>query len=204
MRVVNRLFGVVAASVLVAGAADAQSCMGYPGFGSAGKNVSVQAYLPDGATTVLGQLNAGKDGGLFYGVNAGFSSIDGLDETPITIGGLIGTQRASGKLNWCPLATAAYRTEFKDINVAGGISAAFDVLSGSMFTLAPFGSVKYNYVKYDQPVFGDDSDSFLLYGVGLAFRLTNGIVLAPSLDFSSQDGADEMLGLRVSLPLGGR
>jgi hypothetical protein len=200
MRVVNRLFGVVAASVLVAGAADAQSCMGYPGFGSAGKNVSVQAYLPDGATTVLGQLNAGKDGGLFYGVNAGFTSIDGADQTPITIGGLIGTQRASGKLNWCPMATASYRTEIKDINVAGGISAAFDVVSSTMFTLAPFGSVGYNFQKPDV----GDSDSFLIYGVGLAFRLTNGIVLAPSLDMTSQEGSDSVLGLRVSLPLGGR
>ncbi len=200
MRVVNRLFGLVAASAIVASAAQAQSCLGYPSFGSAGKNVSAQAYLPDGATTVLAQLNVGKDQGMFWGVNAGFTSIDGMDETPITVGGMLGTQRASGTINWCPLATASYRTEFKDINVAGGIAASIDMMTGSSFSLSPFASARFNYWKPDV----GDADSFLLYGVGLAFRLNNGIVLAPSIDLSSQDGADEQLGIRISLPLGGR
>jgi hypothetical protein len=200
MRVVNRLVGVVAASVLAAGALEAQACMGYPSFGGGGKNVSAQAYLPDGATTVLGQFNLGKDNGNFGGLQLGFTSIDGADVTPLTVGGVAGIERTTGKVSWCPLATAQYRTEFEDINLAGGISAAVDIFSAGSFTLAPFASARLNYFMPDI----GDNDSFLLYGLGVAFRLNNGIVLAPSLDFSSQSGADEVLGLRVSLPLGGR
>ena len=200
MRVVNRLVGVVASSVLAAGALEAQACLGYPAFGGGGKNVSAQAYLPDGATTVLGQFNLGKDNGNFAGLQVGFTSINGADVTPLTVGGLAGIERSSGKISYCPLATAQYRTEFKDINASAGIGAAVDIFSAGSFTLAPFASARFNYFMPDV----GDNDSFLLYGVGVAFRLNNGIVLAPSLDFSSQDGADELLGLRISLPLGGR
>ena len=197
MRVVNRLFGLVAASVLVAGAAEAQSCMGFPSFGSAGKNVSAQAYLPDGATTVLGQLNMGKDGGHFAGINAGFTT--GADETPITVGGLFGVQRSTGKINWCPVGDLSYRTELKDINAGLSLAASFEAMSGGAFALAPFGSIGLNYAKPSE----GDANGWLRYGVGVAFRLTNGIVLAPSLDFTSQEGSSELLGLRISLPLGG-
>jgi hypothetical protein len=199
MRVVNRLFGLVAASVLVAGAADAQSCMGFPSFGSAGKNVSAQAYLPDGATTVLGQLNMGKDGGHFAGINAGFTTIDGADETPITVGGLFGVQRSTGKINWCPVGDLSYRTESKDINAGLSLAASFEAMTGGAFSLSPFGSVGVNYWKPD----GFDADGWLRYGVGVAFRLTNGIVIAPSLDFTSVEDSKERLGLRISIPLGG-
>ena len=197
MRVVNRLFGLVAASVLVAGAAEAQSCMGFPSFGSAGKNVSAQAYLPDGATTVLGQLNMGKDGGHFAGINAGFTTGD--DVTPITVGGLFGVQRSTGKINWCPVGDLSYRTELKDINAGLSLAASFEAMSGGAFALAPFGSIGLNYAKPSE----GDANGWLRYGVGVAFRLTNGIVLAPSLDFTSQEGSSELLGLRISLPLGG-
>jgi predicted RND superfamily exporter protein len=69
----------------------------------------------------------------------------------------------------------------------------------SVFSLSPFGSVGVNYWKPD----GFDADGWLRYGVGVAFRLTNGIVLAPSLDFTSVEDSKELLGLRISIPLGG-
>jgi hypothetical protein len=196
----TRLFGLVAIGTLTASAAQAQACMGYPTFGSGGKNVSAQAYLPDGSTTVLGQLNLGKDNGTFVGVNAGFTSIDGGDVTPITVGGMMGFERMAGKISWCPVGTAAYRTEAKDFNLSAGISAATQLFDGGAFKVSPVASARMNYFKPDV----GDADGWLLYGVGVAFSLNNGIVLAPSFDLSSQEDSDGVLGLRVSLPLGGR
>lgn len=200
MRMITRLFGLAVVTAAATSTAQAQACIGFPAFGGGGKNVSAQAYLPDGSTTVLGQLNLGKDNGLFFGVNAGFTEIDGIDERPITIGGVMGVERASGKLSWCPIGTASYRTEIKDINLGAGLSAAYTLFDGGSFTLAPFASAQMNYNKPDV----GDADGWLLYGVGVAFRLNNGIVLAPSFDMSSLEDSDGILGLRISLPLGGR
>ncbi len=208
MRVVNRLFGVVAATVLVAGAAEAQSCLGYPSFGSAGKNVSAQAYLPDGATSLVGQVNFGSgESGTFFGVNAGFTTFDGIDDKQIQVGGLIGTQMASGKLAYCPLGTATYYMgpgdDVSTIQAAGGVGAALDVFEGGAFTLAPFASARFAWTRAAVGDF-NNSDTSVLIGLGVAFRLNNGIVLAPSFDLSTQEGSDSVLGLRVSLPLGSR
>ncbi len=208
MRVVNRLFGVAAATVLVAGAAEAQSCLGYPSFGTAGKNVSAQAYLPDGATTLVGQLNIGKgDTGTFFGVNAGFTSFDAVDDSQIQVGGLVGTQMSNGKLSYCPLASAAYRMgpgdDVSSIEAAGGVGAALDIYDGGSFTLAPFASARFAWHRVAVGDFNDSSTD-LHYGIGVAFRLSNGIILAPSIDMSTEEGSDSVLGVRISLPLGRR
>jgi len=208
MRVVNRLFGVAVATVLVAGAAEAQSCLGYPSFSKAGKNVSAQAYLPDGATTLAGQVNFGKgDTGTFFGVNAGFTTFDGIDDKQISVGGLVGTQMANGKLAYCPIGTLSYGMgpgdDLSTIQAAGGVGAALDVFEGGSFTLAPFASARFGWTRFAVGDF-NDSDTSVLYGIGVAFRLNNGIILAPSIDGSTQEGSDSVLGLRVSLPLGSR
>jgi hypothetical protein len=200
MQMTTRLFALALVGAVATSAANAQSCLGYPALGSGGMNVSAQTYFPKGATTVLGQLNGGSDNGHFFGINAGFTSIEDGDVTPITIGAMFGIPRATGSINWCPVGDLSYRTEYKDINAGLSLAASFDAMKGSTATLSPFGSVGLNYWKPDV----GDADGWIKFGVGLAVRLANGIVLAPSVDMTSQDGSESVLGLRVSLPLGGQ
>lgn len=221
MRAFTRLTGLVAATALIAGAANAQTCLGYSSLDAAHMNltgaVGFMASPSQNGTSFNAELNnrfqawGHKD---FFGVQIGTNSYDApVNRSSTHIAGSIGVEnRTPGQVEWCPAASIGYESgpgpDLSSWQIGAGIGIAKPMSSNGTFALVPFGSLGLSHVRVslDNCVGGLSCNSSQTAGVftaGLGFRFNNGAQISPDLTFTTFDNSDPMFAVGVTFPLGG-
>ena len=201
MRAVSRLFGVVAVGAVLAGSANAQTCLGFSSLKTHKMNIGANAWFADGATSFGGQFNTALSS-LFLGVGAGITTYDaeGYD-SDMNLDARLGFEKESGKLSWCPSAEFGYsKNGAEGAEAAKAIGGRFGLAyeaGGSSMKFIPFG-----HIGIDKLLDCDGCDTDTNFGAGLGIRFNNGMQISPQFTKSTADGADMVFGVSVSFPFG--
>jgi hypothetical protein len=210
MRVVSRLFGLIAAGAVIAGSAQAQTCNGFSSLQSHKMNIAATAWFADGASEFGGQFNTSVSS-LFLGLGVSSFKADGADESLMRFHGNLGLEKTtSGGLSWCPLALVRYASKddvtSMDLGVKLGVAKE---MAGSSMKFVPFGSI--GLVRFSQSIDNcpvsalcEFDDTNFEFGVGVGFRFNNGMQISPQLMKSSAEESDVIFGATVSFPFGMR
>jgi hypothetical protein len=224
MRTFSRLSGLVAAcalTVVVAGVARAQTCLGYSSLDQSHMNltgaVGFMASPSQDGTQFGGQWNTRHESvpNSFLGLTVGASSYDSpVNRSSTRIIGAAGFENrsATNHIDWCPNATLGYEagpgSNLSTWEFGAGVGFGKALASNGTYALVPFGSVGLSHLHTSRGdcIGGEPCNSSQTAGVfmgGVGFRFTNGMQISPDLTFTTFDNSNPMLAVGVSFPLGG-
>ncbi|MEP7383126.1 MAG: hypothetical protein ABI910_15655 [Gemmatimonadota bacterium] len=209
--------GLVAAALIPAAGASAQSCLGLQPLTTHPTNVTVTGQFTDGAKSLDGRFGFGSSIA-FGGIAAQVVSYDNIDGTSKGIyvdGGLSYLAGASRNVSICPVGTLGYTfnpdggTTANSHTTVGqaGLAIGANFGSAPSMRLIPFGSLQLRYSRYDSDYQGtslSDSDTIGLIGGGLGIVLTDAVSLRPSVTVPLKSGYKTTWGIGISFALGGR
>jgi hypothetical protein len=199
MRVVTRLFSLVAASAIVASVAQAQTCLGFASLATAPRNITGMANFMDGANSFGAQFNwrAGTAGVL--GISAGMTSVDG-GENATDLGAMWALEKKTNKTEWCP--AVGFNYSMMDGASVMGLSGVLGLgweLGTSDMKWVPNIWGGFGWAKADCD--GCEGSTDGIFGGGLGLRFSNGTTLTPNIQMTTAEGSDPVFGVMLSIPL---
>lgn len=215
--------GLAALFLLAAGgAAQAQTCLGYPSLATGPVNVSGSVSIGTEWWGATAHANLGPQRGRYF-AGASIGNVRFVDEpveSRIAWGGLAGFDWVTrGQLHACPFLTAAFeqgdfvsrtngdRTKIHGRILGAGMAFAGEAQNRRFETLSfsPFFSARFTQIVQFEDIEGGDRTESDETGVsvvaGLGFRLRDAIQITPLFATSTFENADLVFTLRVSVAL---
>jgi hypothetical protein len=219
----RRLALLTVAALMLAGDADAQTCLGNPSLASGPINVGVSgSYDANGAGGGT-QANIGWFGGrLITGVNAAYNYLVNPEQTRRSVGLTLATQRDTEEvLQFCPYVSARTtvgdpftgfdgvegRVRFSSYSV--GVGFGGQLAPDRYVSIVPWGLIQlqrsvgtFEVLRaVDGETDEDLDETGGIFTFGLGFRFDEWLQASPTISVSSFAGADLVGGLRVSMAL---
>jgi hypothetical protein len=209
MRLVTRLFGLVAVGAFVASVAGGQTCLGYSSFAAGKMNITGAAHFENHATSYGAELNMTHMGmgqhhiiGVWVNENT-YESVGGVTpDNTTSFGAMLGWEmKNSMGWEWCPAINVGYTTTIKQLDAGGMIGIGKDMRSMGGFSLAPFLMGGFDYRHMDCT--GCDNKTAGEYGIGVGVRMTSGIQITPSVTKTTFDNDKAVFHAAITFPFGG-
>ncbi len=213
MRAVTRLFGLGIAGVVIAGAANAQTCTGRSSLDARSMNVTGAAWFSDGSSAFGGDWNmrhVGWGQNHFVSLGVTTASFDGVDDSQLQFHGALGLEKKiSSGLEWCPMVMVGYNKGPGDglsgLDLGAGVGLGKAIKGGGNMEWVPFGNIGFVHSKTTVDVAGTDvsaSDNGAQFGAGIGLRFANGMQISPQFSKTTFTGSKVVFGATVSFPFG--
>jgi len=199
---------VLLAALTVPAAVQAQACVGQAPW-SSGKVKAGGSLEFDGGTTILGGLGTGKDGGLFFGADAGVISYGHGAGSQFVVGANVGkelSKKLADKIAICPVVNGSYgfkKDGFSFWNVLGGLSGGYPLSTNAKnLNIILTGAGQFGFSHGSVEDVGGSTDFVGVIDAGAGFIFNNRISLVPVLRIYVGDGSDVAFNVRVNVALG--
>jgi hypothetical protein len=203
MRAFTRISGLLAAGVLVAGTARAQTCLGFTSLENAKMNIAGVAQFGDGFKSYGAALNSALGKVAHIGIDAMSTSFDNISDKQLDLTARLGFGINAGSVSFCPFGFFGY-SKFPNVDAqksyGGGAGAAYAVNPGGSVELIPFAGFVYARPTDTNGCVSECSNTNIFAGLGLRFG--GGIQLSPQFSKSTHSGSKSVFGVSLSFPFG--
>jgi hypothetical protein len=201
--------------------AAAQTCRGLAALSTSPIQVTAEASLTQGSSSVGGGVSYGLPVGVFGGVELGTTSLEAFGGSSLDFGGSVGYQVTLPRvahLEVCPIASVGFRVGPKNNFHSGvdrsawtgtlGLAAGTSLEANPRLKIVPTVAFSYGY-RNDKAESSAGATLFQIansYGLaqlGVGFVLNSDISVRPSMDIPlGLDGSDPIFGLTLGLNFG--